>query len=197
VTDKALAAALDDLARVVRDITPEQHPRPTPCAGLDVQALRRHLLGWLSLFDAALTDPAGTDRPDPAGHPEPASPADAAAQVDRLAATVHDAVAAGVAEATVDVPALGGAYPGSLVLGMLLTEVLGHGWDLARATGQTWEPDPATSERALTVLRQIVLPEYRGDGLPFGPEVTVPGDASALDRFVAFTGRNPQWSGAL
>jgi hypothetical protein len=41
-----------------------------------------------------------------------------------------------------------------------------------------------------------VLPAYRGDDLPFGPEVHVAPDAPALDRFVAFTGRDPQWKPA-
>lgn len=43
------------------------------------------------------------------------------------------------------------------------------------------------------VLRQVVQPEYRGDGLPFGPEVAVAADAPALDRLLAFTGRDPGW----
>jgi uncharacterized protein (TIGR03086 family) len=196
-TEKALTTVLDDVARVVRDITPQQYAMPTPCPELDVRTLRRHLLGWLHLFDTALNDPAGEQRPAPAEHPEPASAADAAAQVDRLAATVRAALASGVEGVTVNVPPLGGAYPGSVVLDMLLIEALGHGWDLARATGRSWAPEAATSEHALAALRQIVAPEYRGDGLPFGPEVPVSDDASALDRFVAFTGRNPQWSSAL
>lgn len=90
-----------------------------------------------------------------------------------------------------NVPQLGGAYPGSVVLDMLVIEALGHGWDLARSTGQAWQPDPATCDRALTALHHIVLPEYRGDGMPFGPEVPAAEGAPALDRFLAFTGRDP------
>jgi uncharacterized protein (TIGR03086 family) len=94
----------------------------------------------------------------------------------------------------VNVPHLGGTLPGTLVINSLIAEVLGRGWDFGKATGQSWTPDPAICEQALAALRPIVLPEYRGAGMPFGPEVEVPADASPLDRFVAFTGRTPNWT---
>jgi Mycothiol maleylpyruvate isomerase N-terminal domain. len=55
---------LEDLARQFPGITPEQDKLPTPCDDFDVSTLRRHLLGWLTYFDAAFTDPSGSDRPD-------------------------------------------------------------------------------------------------------------------------------------
>jgi uncharacterized protein (TIGR03086 family) len=193
VTDEALTVLLHDLARVVRDIDPEQRKFPTPCTELDVASLERHLLGWLHLFGVALTDPAGTPRPDPAEHPAAETAGEAAAEIEELTATVRTAVTAGVRTAPVNVPPLGGVYPGTVVLDLLVAEVLGHGWDLARATGQVWRPDPATCDRALAALQRIVLPEYRGAGMPFGPEVPVAADAPSLDRFLAFTGREPRW----
>ncbi|WP_329260260.1 hypothetical protein OG417_24040 [Actinoallomurus sp. NBC_01490] len=77
---------------------------------------------------------------------------------------------------------------------MLTAEVLGHGWDLAKATGRSWQPDAAVCEQALATLAPVVQPEYRGEGMPFGPEVAVADDASPLDRFIAFTGRSPEWT---
>lgn len=41
-------------------------------------------------------------------------------------------------------------------------------------------PDPAICEQTLAALKPIVLPEYRGAGMPFGPETDVPAGASAL-----------------
>src|SRR5205814_713375 len=100
----------------------------------------------------------------------------------------------GVESGDVNVPHLGGNLPGTLVINSLIAEVLGHGWDFGKATGRSWTPDPAVSEQTLAALTPVVLPEYRGAGKPFGPEVEVPGHASSLDRFVAFTGRAPDWT---
>ncbi len=182
---------LTDLVRLTADVPAEDDQRPTPCDDFDVIALRRHLLGWLGYFDAAFTDPAGDQRPDPFAF---TGPDDFEPVVQRLSATITSAFDGGLATTTVNVPRLGGAYPGSAVLDLLLVEVLGHGWDLARATGRPWQPDPQTCEHALAVLHGVIQPEYRGPGMPFGPEVTVSADAPALDRFVAFTGRNPAWT---
>ncbi len=192
-TARRVLPLIDDVAGVVGGIRPEQATLPTPCAEFDVAALQRHLLGWLEMFRVALTDPEGQERPDPAAHEGPADPKAAAGEIERFAETVRASLADGVERRTVNVPNLGGAYPGSAVIGMLTAELLGHGWDLAKATGQAWRPDPAVCTEALAAIEAAVKPEYRGPGMPFGPQVDVPGDASPLDRFVAFTGRSPGW----
>ncbi|PRY22758.1 hypothetical protein [Pseudosporangium ferrugineum] len=69
-----------------------------------------------------------------------------------------------------------------------------HGWDLATATGLPWQPDEATAERALAYYRETIKPEWRGPGMPFGPEFPVSPDASALERVIAFAGRDPAWT---
>ncbi|GHB75332.1 TIGR03086 family protein [Streptomyces cirratus] len=189
---------LTDLARLLDAITPEQEGLPTPCDEFDVRTLRQHLLGWLDYFQAALADPAGDVRPEPEARVNEGRSEgrldDSAAVIEKLTATLRAALDDAVATRSVNVPRLGGAYPGSAVIDLLQVEVLGHGWDLARATGLAWQPDPAASAHALTVLQAMVKPEYRGPGLPFGPEVPVPADAPALDRLVAFTGRDPGWA---
>ncbi|MFI9311592.1 TIGR03086 family metal-binding protein [Streptomyces triculaminicus] len=163
-----------------------------------MRTLRLHLLGWLDYFQAALADPAGDVRPDPearvTGDRSGDRSDDSAAVIGKLTATLRAALDDAVATRTVNVPRLGGAYPGSAVIDLLLVEVLGHGWDLARATGLSWRPDPAASVHALAILQAIVKPEYRGPGLPFGLEVVVSDEAPALDRLVAFTGRDPGWT---
>lgn len=182
-----LKPVLDDVARLIASITPEQDKLPTPCDDFDVITLRLHLFGWLAYFDAAFTDPTGTERPDPAAY---AGPDDAEALISALELSLE----AGISAPAVGVPLLGGTYPGGVVADLLLIEALGHGWDLARATDRPWDPALATCEHALAVLRGVVQPEYRGPGLPFRAEVEVAADAPALDRMVAFTGRDPNWS---
>ncbi|MFJ4986871.1 TIGR03086 family metal-binding protein [Streptomyces sp. NPDC088732] len=72
-----------------------------------------------------------------------------------------------------------------------LNELLVHGWDLARATGQDYRPDPAGLEAALALLTPFTAGSD-GSG-PFGRPVPVPPSAPPLDRLVALTGRDPGW----
>ncbi|MBW0102705.1 TIGR03086 family metal-binding protein [Pseudonocardia sp. KRD291] len=190
-----LPPVLDDLARVTEATTPEQDGAPTPCGGLDVVSLRRHLLGGLGYFTVVLADPAGDERPDPRAYTGPEGRAVLLTTIETLSETVRAALADGVETVPVRVPALGGTFLGDRVLSMLLAETVVHGWDLARATGQVWRPDPGASERAHALLAEQIQPEYRGgEGMPFAPEVPVDANAPALDRLLAFAGRSPGWT---
>ena len=40
----------------------------------------------------------------------------------------------------------------------------------------------------------MLRPEFRGPDKDFGPEVPAPADATALQRLVAFLGRDPRWT---
>jgi len=76
-----------------------------------------------------------------------------------------------------------------------------HGWDLARATGQDEAMDPADVEqlwRSTTSVPGEVMEQYRtpgafGPGVEvFGPEVSVSEDAPLQDRLLGFIGRDPR-----
>jgi uncharacterized protein (TIGR03086 family) len=88
-----------------------------------------------------------------------------------------------------------GKMPRSWFLGQQLGDMIIHGWDLAKATGQSVDVDPALSEQALEWGRGNLRPEYRGKD--FGPEVEVPDDAPAIDRLVGFFGRDPNWAAPI
>lgn len=85
--------------------------------------------------------------------------------------------------------------PGDVAGLVTLDELVVHGWDLAVATGQAYEPDP----EVLAAVHEFVLgfsgpgQEEAREGL-FGPEVPVPDDAPLLDRVIGLTGRDPSWS---
>lgn len=194
-----ILTVLDDLARVAGATTPEQDQLPTPCAGFDVIALRRHLLGGIQYFTVVLADPAGDQRPDPHTFVGSDEPGALSKSVNELAAAARTALVNGVEATSVNVAELAaGAIPGDRVIGLLLAETVVHGWDLARATGQPWQPDPAASERAQATLAGAIEPEYRGgDGMPFAPELPVDADAPALERLVAFAGRSVDWAPAV
>ena len=81
--------------------------------------------------------------------------------------------------------------PGEIAGSVALTEVVIHGWDVARATGQSFECDPATAEPLLAHVSQVAA-EGPVEGL-FGPAVAIGDDAPALDRAIALSGRDPAW----
>jgi uncharacterized protein (TIGR03086 family) len=64
-----------------------------------------------------------------------------------------------------------------------------HGWDLARATGQDETIDPGELEQAFADARKIP-DELRVPGI-FGPEVKVSEDAPLQDRLLGLLGRDP------
>ena len=67
-----------------------------------------------------------------------------------------------------------------------------HGWDLAKATGQSTDLDPALAEQILEVAAMIVPDQFRGpEPMPFGPAVEPPAGAPVADRLAAFFGRTP------
>jgi uncharacterized protein (TIGR03086 family) len=92
-----------------------------------------------------------------------------------------------VLERSVTVPF--GTIPGIVALHLRMTELLVHGWDLARATGQrpAFPDDLAEQELAFTRSKLTDIPPDRS---PFGPPQPVADDAAAIDRLAACLGRN-------
>ena len=68
-----------------------------------------------------------------------------------------------------------------------LTEMVMHGWDLARATGQRMSSDEGMAETMLTAAKANIRPEARQSA--FGPEQPAPSEAPPLDQLAAFLGR--------
>ena len=190
----ALIDVLDDLAGLVGTVDPSRGGEPTPCPEYDVPALRRHVLAWLPLFATALADPDGTrPRPDPESYQAPADGETATAQVRESTAQIAKALADGVADRPVLLQGTD-PLPGAMVINMLTAEVIAHGWDLARGAGLPWNPPAEACRSALDGMRGMLSPQYRGEGKPFGVEVDVPDGAGPLDRLLAFSGRDPNWT---
>ncbi len=75
-----------------------------------------------------------------------------------------------------------------------------HGWDLARATGQDETMDPVDVERLwastsalpVEVIEMYRTPDAFGPGIEvFGAEIAVPEDAPLQDRLLGYIGRQP------
>ncbi|MBF6353602.1 TIGR03086 family protein [Nocardia higoensis] len=85
--------------------------------------------------------------------------------------------------------------PAADVAGMLLAELALHGWDVAAATGQEFR----VSEGSAVTLGEIVAAsaeEYRAYSM-FAAAVEIEGGADPFSRYVAASGRNPQWAAGI
>jgi uncharacterized protein (TIGR03086 family) len=74
-------------------------------------------------------------------------------------------------------------------LGIAFSDLLLHTWDLARATGQDAEMPEGLAEADYKIIYGVFTDEQRKGILK--PEVPVGEDASAQDRLLAYSGRNP------
>lgn len=196
-----LRPACRTLARVVGSIRDDQLAGPTPCPSYTVADLVDHVLGLALAFTAAArkeelkgpADPSGDGSRLPDGWRELA-----AERLDTLATAWSDPAAYdGLTTAG------GVEMPGSVTARVALDEVVVHGWDLARATGQEYDADPAAVAACLEFATSFEQPAGdadetgdAGDAGLFGPPVPVPDDASVLDRLVGATGRHPRWAPA-
>ncbi len=179
-----LARSLEDTGKLIEGVRDHQWKLPTPCAEWSVGDLVRHLITGNHLFARALlgvsssTEPAGaTLRPDQWG----------AAYRESATALLAAFGSPGVLERVVTVPF--GAVPGVVALHLRVVEALVHGWDLARATGQSTRCDEELAEQELEFTRSK-LADVPPDRSPFDPPQRVAEDAPALDRLAARLGRD-------
>ena len=83
-----------------------------------------------------------------------------------------------------------GSMPGAAIAGLAATDTFQHGWDLAKATGQSTDLAPELAAGLLQQSKASIQDSFRGpEGAPFGAEQQAPGDAPAADQLAAFLGR--------
>ena len=68
--------------------------------------------------------------------------------------------------------------PGEVAGLVALNEVVIHGWDVARASGQPYQPDDTALEACHIFVSQFAAPDPVRGGM-FGPLVDVPADRAA------------------
>ena len=147
----------------------------TPCDEWDVRHLMNHMLQTQDYFVGAAQ---GRDVSPPSGSPPEILGDDPVADFeharDETLRTFGDPA---VVEKTG--PSLGIAFSDQLL----------HGWDLAKATGQDTTMPAGLPEAAYEMIHGRFTDDQR-QGV-FKPEVAVGPEASAQDRLLAYTGRNP------
>jgi uncharacterized protein (TIGR03086 family) len=178
--------AAEEFGRRVHDVKDDQWNAPTPCTDWDVRALVNHLvyeMRWAPpLFEGkTIADVGDRFEGDLLGDDPKAAWDDA----------VRDALAAvespGAMERTVHLSF--GDYPGSEYAMQLFADLLIHGWDLARGTGQDDRLAPELVAACAEWFNSGMEDVMRSGGA-IGPRVQIEGgDAQA--ELLAGYGRNP------
>src|SRR5688572_18924802 len=164
------------LGGVVAGITPDQLDAPTPCADFTVRGVLEHMLTGATAFAAAYRGQAAAapDLSDPLG--------DFGEVLGDLVSAIS---APGALDQTVAAPF--GELPGETFARFVVLDGLVHGWDMASATGQAYEPPDELVAEADAFARQALDPLR--DGQTFAA-ATEPGPgASPIERLAAYTGR--------
>ena len=177
----------------VAAVRPDQWSNPSPCRAWDARGVVRHIVD----MHGVMLRPAGRElSPAPPVDDDPLA-AFLAARAD-VEAVLDDP---GVVDAECDTPG-GHTTVGQQIDQVISDDLVLHGWDLARATGQDDTMDPEDVERMWSgissipaeVMEQFRTPGAFGPGVEvFGPEVKVPESAPAQDRLLGLIGRDPGW----
>ena len=176
--------AMERTKRYVAGVRPDQWTGPTPCTEWNVRQLVNHIVSenlWSAELLKGKTIAEVGDRLDGdllGSNPQAAY--DKSVQVARAAVE-----APGAMEAVCHVSY--GDISGASYAGDLFTDLLIHGWDIAKATGQgtTLDPDLAAACYARV---EPVKDELRASGV-FGSDVPVAPDADLQTRLLALLGR--------
>jgi uncharacterized protein (TIGR03086 family) len=179
--DRATAAT----RAVIAAVRPDQLNAPSPCTQWTVREVINHLVSGQEFFAHSID--TGTFDRDLFNRDRDFLGPDPAAAFATSAARLRTRFAAdGLLERTMPTPF--GPRPGAVLVEMRITEALIHGWDVARATGQSTDLVPDIIEPTTEGFRR--MRSSAPPGGPFGPEQPAPSDATAADRLAALAGRH-------
>ncbi len=184
------AARADRFAEVIGGVASERWESPSPCGDWRAIDVVRHALD----MHAAMLIPLS--RSLSAAPPVGADPLGAFTSARRDL----EGVLADGSLARIEVPTPVGPMTLANHIDQVASEdLVVHGWDLARATGQDHTLDPTEVERlwpgALSMDERLRTPGAFGPGITvYGPVVDVPAEAPLADRLLGLLGRDPGWS---
>ena len=187
-----MAAAAAETARVVGEAARTTTlDTKTPCTDWDLRTLLNHTILWTSYSAErrAHGESVAEDLMTKDFTAEPGFREDYARQIGEAVKAWADPKAwAG------EIGVMGDATPAADVGAMLIMEMVLHGWDVARATGQEFSADDKTA-RALEDIVQAqaeLFRKYQG----FADAVEPTPDATAFERALTLSGRDPNWKPA-
>jgi uncharacterized protein (TIGR03086 family) len=194
MTKLDLAPAAERMAALVGGVSDDQLGGVTPCPAYTLGDLLDHVGGAAIAFTAAArktVPPGGSKGPSgDASRLEEGWRDRVRRDLDALAAAWDDS------DAWTGTAVAGGVeLPGEVAGLVVLDELVVHGWDVARSSGQSYDVDPASLEVVHGFVAQFSGPGHdeMRSGM-FGPVVPVPDDAPLLDRVLGMAGRDPGWS---
>jgi uncharacterized protein (TIGR03086 family) len=189
-----LGPAAQRLAELIARVDDDELTKPTPCPAYTLGDLIEHVGGIAVAFTAAAQKDTGeASERGPAGDAS-RLPADWRTRIPRDLATLGRAW--DQPDAWTGMTRLAGDEAPAEMAGLSLAdELVVHGWDVARATGQPYDCEPKLAEMTRSFLVMFASPDApAGPEVPFGPSQQVPEGASLLDGVLALAGRDPGWS---
>jgi uncharacterized protein (TIGR03086 family) len=178
--------ASDAFAEQVRRTDADAWGNSTPCSEWDVRALVNHVVAELLwgpplVEDKTIADVGDRFDGDVLGD-------DPVASTDRAVQGAQAAFgASGALDRTVHLSF--GDFSGDNYCWQLISDLTVHGWDLARGIGADDQMDPDLAERVHEFIAPMLA---QMSGSPyFAAAVGVSDDASAQERLLAATGRQP------
>lgn len=180
---RAAEAVLGVLQHIVHPISRDDLSLPTASEGFDVAQLTEHVVDTITSLGTAVD----ADLP----------PRDADDTVERqLIAVGRPTLDAFHRRHGLDdaVEWRGNQTPLRTLAATLSFGLLVHGWDYAAATGIPVDVPDSLANYVLEIAKKIITPERRANG-DFGEPVDIDEHAPAIDRLIAFTGRDPAAKG--
>jgi uncharacterized protein (TIGR03086 family) len=160
-------------------VGPDQLGLSTPCSGWDVQALLDHVVGRTEYLLAAMEGRS----------PTPVTGTTAVDDRVGVGAVLEGLAQAGNLERAC-LSLLGFEWPVGQAVAGTFTDALIHTWDLAQATGQDTDLDPALVEACIALFLPEMPERGREAGI-VGPTVEVGPAASPQARLLGAMGRTP------
>ena len=184
-----MAAAAAETARVVGEAarTATLDTR-TPCTDWDLRTLLNHTILWTSYSAErrAHGESVAEELMSRDFTADPGFAQDYEKQVNKAVQAWSDPQAW-----QGDRSVMGSPTPAADIAAMLIMETALHGWDIARATGQEYRAGAALGQALLETVRAQaeMFRQYQG----FAEAKTIADDASAFDRALSLSGRDPAW----
>ena len=186
-----MAAAAAEAARVVNGVPEGTLNAPTPCGDWDLRTLLNHTILWTSYSAERRAHGESVDEElmNKDFTADPGFREDYARQIGKAVDAWNNPEAwAGTRNV------MGDATPAADVGAMLLMEMALHGWDVARATGQEFNADGNTAAALEDIVQAQaeLFRKYQG----FADAIEPPQNATAFERALTLSGRDPSWKPA-
>lgn len=185
--DQLISKAVENAKRVVAGVKPSQFDDATPCSEFNVKQLANHMAILLIGSERAAMKQEPMAPPDPMPDIVGDNPGAA------YSGLADKAVAAWSSTGALDGNTQFGPgdIPAQMAAAITLMEIAVHGWDLAKATGQSYSLDEDVAAATFETVKQL---NANGRSPAFGPEVSGGESASTQDQMLAYSGRNTNWN---